>query len=197
SVYTLVHLSTFALNSRLRRLQPSATSLSFSLAFSLFLLILSCAIIRKFERKIRDFFFFQAEDGIRDPLVTGVQTCALPISSPGSCNDTFGTRTPGSGGAPIGSGNRPVDYSQARTGLTPGTTYFFCALAQNGAGTSVGSVLSFTPPVAPSVTTDPASSIGSTTATLNGSANPHGAATTGWFRYATASPGSCDDTFGT
>src|SRR6202158_70842 len=24
-------------------------------------------------------FFFQAEDGIRDPVVTGVQTCALPI----------------------------------------------------------------------------------------------------------------------
>src|SRR6266404_8083128 len=30
-----------------------------------------CVIIR--------FFFFQAEDGIRDKLVTGVQTCALPI----------------------------------------------------------------------------------------------------------------------
>src|SRR5690349_25153973 len=28
------------------------------------------------------FFFFQAEDGIRDLYVTGVQTCALPISSP-------------------------------------------------------------------------------------------------------------------
>src|SRR6266404_8259618 len=28
----------------------------------------------------RFFFFFQAEDGIRDKLVTGVQTCALPIS---------------------------------------------------------------------------------------------------------------------
>src|SRR5207244_6828164 len=27
------------------------------------------------------FFFFQAEDGIRDDLVTGVQTCALPICS--------------------------------------------------------------------------------------------------------------------
>src|SRR3989449_2462049 len=27
-------------------------------------------------------FFFQAEDGIRDVAVTGVQTCALPISSP-------------------------------------------------------------------------------------------------------------------
>src|SRR5258708_18676634 len=26
------------------------------------------------------FFFFQAEDGIRDDLVSGVQTCALPIS---------------------------------------------------------------------------------------------------------------------
>src|SRR2546427_7106985 len=26
-----------------------------------------------------DFFFFQAEDGIRDLTVTGVQTCALPI----------------------------------------------------------------------------------------------------------------------
>src|SRR5258708_19603057 len=29
----------------------------------------------------RLFFFFQAEDGIRDDLVTGVQTCALPIST--------------------------------------------------------------------------------------------------------------------
>src|SRR5690349_24718899 len=27
------------------------------------------------------FFFFQAEDGIRDLYVTGVQTCALPISN--------------------------------------------------------------------------------------------------------------------
>src|SRR6266478_5052542 len=29
---------------------------------------------------IINFFFFQAEDGIRDLTVTGVQTCALPIS---------------------------------------------------------------------------------------------------------------------
>src|SRR5437764_7249260 len=29
------------------------------------------------------FFFFQAEDGIRDTSVTGVQTCALPISEAG------------------------------------------------------------------------------------------------------------------
>src|SRR5207247_4844270 len=31
------------------------------------------------ERYFAFLFFFQAEDGIRDPLVTGVQTCALPI----------------------------------------------------------------------------------------------------------------------
>src|SRR3989442_6124017 len=30
---------------------------------------------------VSSFFFFQAEDGIRDADVTGVQTCALPIST--------------------------------------------------------------------------------------------------------------------
>src|SRR2546423_14825618 len=34
----------------------------------------------KLSRILLIFFFFQAEDGIRDKLVTGVQTCALPIS---------------------------------------------------------------------------------------------------------------------
>src|SRR2546422_4625816 len=47
------------------------------------------------------FFFFQAEDGIRDVAVTGVQTCALPILTayyrhaialivPSVCFETFG-----------------------------------------------------------------------------------------------------------
>src|SRR5256886_11058543 len=38
------------------------------------------------------FYFFQAEDGIRDLTVTGVQTCALPISISGfTCsNDVAG-----------------------------------------------------------------------------------------------------------
>src|SRR5438132_4452667 len=31
------------------------------------------------ERSAAIFFFFRAEDGIRDHCVTGVQTCALPI----------------------------------------------------------------------------------------------------------------------
>src|SRR3712207_7904968 len=36
------------------------------------------------------FFFFQAEDGIRDIGVTGVQTCALPIwSTSRSCGRTW------------------------------------------------------------------------------------------------------------
>src|SRR2546430_5810249 len=42
------------------------------------------------------FFFFQAEDGIRDLTVTGVQTCALPISRGGrtapACRATAGRR---------------------------------------------------------------------------------------------------------
>src|SRR5256885_5655565 len=33
------------------------------------------------------FFFFQAEDGIRDYKVTGVQTCALPILQPCAISD--------------------------------------------------------------------------------------------------------------
>src|SRR5699024_11271311 len=35
-----------------------------------------------------DFFFFQAEDGIRDRNVTGVQTCALPIFISGASPTT-------------------------------------------------------------------------------------------------------------
>src|SRR2546426_5886672 len=42
-------------------------------------------------------FFFQAEDGIRDYKVTGVQTCALPIS-----------RQLGNGGGDATAGRRPT-----------------------------------------------------------------------------------------
>src|SRR5690606_39960213 len=41
--------------------------------------VLLCASIPFFSRYVFFFFFFQAEDGIRDFHVTGVQTCALPI----------------------------------------------------------------------------------------------------------------------
>src|SRR5687767_15676283 len=42
-------------------------------------------------------FFFQAEDGIRDKLVTGVQTCALPISAPPSTAPSTRVGPPASG----------------------------------------------------------------------------------------------------
>src|SRR5438067_9081495 len=51
------------------------------------------------------FFFFQAEDGIRDRNVTGVQTCALPISL-GNADDARarrrGERLRSVGGAVVG-----------------------------------------------------------------------------------------------
>ncbi|MDP2275313.1 MAG: hypothetical protein Q8K32_31495 [Archangium sp.] len=118
-------------------------------------------------------------------------------SNPGSCNDTFGTRTPLTGGTSLGSGSTAVPYTAVLTGLTSLTTYYFCAITSNSVGTTLGSVVSFTTPSAPVVTTAAASGVGSTSATLNGSANPSGLTATGYFRYATVDPGSCNDTFGT
>src|SRR5260221_3350840 len=43
-------------------------------------------------------FFFQAEDGIRDHCVTGVQTCALPISQ---CGEVQGEGQGGTGGGQL------------------------------------------------------------------------------------------------
>ena len=48
----------------------------------------------------------------------------------------------------------------------------------------------------PTVATLAASSVTISSATLNGSANPNNAATTGWFRYDTVNPGSCNNAFG-
>src|SRR5260370_810518 len=39
-----------------------------------------CPVVFSLPPAFFFFFFFQAEDGIRDSSVTGVQTCALPIS---------------------------------------------------------------------------------------------------------------------
>src|SRR5256885_6820829 len=52
------------------------------------------ARIRHCLRRCGLVFFFQAEDGIRDYKVTGVQTCALPISPP-IWNTDFGRMAPG------------------------------------------------------------------------------------------------------
>src|SRR5207248_4531027 len=63
------------------------------------------------------FFFFQAEDGIRDRTVTGVQTCALPISV---------RRVVGAG---IGSGRARLDVD-AEIGLLE----VICGVARRGLG---------------------------------------------------------------
>src|SRR5215203_7077235 len=47
------------------------------------------------------FFFFQAEDGIRDIGVTGVQTCALPISTAAVPPRLIGTCPVASGAAGV------------------------------------------------------------------------------------------------
>src|SRR2546422_5922219 len=51
------------------------------------------------------FFFFQAEDGIRDVAVTGVQTCALPIFHISAC--VHARNTPASSAGQISGSSTP------------------------------------------------------------------------------------------
>src|SRR2546427_7883114 len=71
------------------------------------------------------FFFFQAEDGIRDLTVTGVQTCALPIwpraalagaekGSAGLCAGPPGRRWRGRPGRPAAAGQAPAVLTTRR-----------------------------------------------------------------------------------
>src|SRR2546430_4348509 len=52
------------------------------------------ASLSVFGRYYRWFFFFQAEDGIRDLTVTGVQTCALPIFAAAQRVESGGATVP-------------------------------------------------------------------------------------------------------
>src|SRR5260363_220301 len=63
----------------------------------------NCCRMRRTHRWAIPFFLFQAEDGIRADLVTGVQTCALPIYVGGRASRLSGQR---SRSAP--DGDRPV-----------------------------------------------------------------------------------------
>ncbi len=74
--------------------------------------------------------------------------------------------------------------------LTGGTLYYCQIQASNSAGTSSGGINSFTTPStvsAPAVTTGAATSVTSSSASLNGTVNPNGAATSFWFLYGTDS----------
>src|SRR2546422_7747920 len=71
------------------------------------------------------FFFFQAEDGIRDVAVTGVQKCALPISTApvrSSAGFTPTTATPGSA----------MNSPESLRGSAPEPTLAYGALTYSG-----------------------------------------------------------------
>src|SRR2546422_3496256 len=74
----------------------------------MWLTITRCFFVSLMFLSIFFFFFFQAEDGIRDVAVTGVQTCALPIYH----------RSPGDecGGSPRGPASRGVRVRLPRGG---------------------------------------------------------------------------------
>jgi phosphodiesterase/alkaline phosphatase D-like protein len=90
-----------------------------------------------------------------------------------------------------GSGSSAVAVSTTLSGLTAGTTYHFRLVATNAAGTVAGSDQIFTTLTPPVAVTGSATSVLDTTATLNGSVDPHGLATTYHFEYGlTAAYGS-------
>ncbi len=60
------------------------------------------------------------------------------VTAPAVCTDAFGTRTPVAGGTALGAGGGPVLYSRNISGLTSGTTYYYCAIARNGGGVGLG-----------------------------------------------------------
>jgi plastocyanin len=86
------------------------------------------------------------------------------------------------------SGNTFLNISGNVSSLTASTFYHFRIVASNTAGTTMGSDSTFTTLTAtgaPVVTTNPATNITSSSATLNGSLDPHGLTTTVYFQYGT------------
>ncbi|MGN6816105.1 MAG: hypothetical protein ACTHK3_08470, partial [Solirubrobacterales bacterium] len=90
----------------------------------------------------------------------------------------------------IGSGSSIVQVSQTATGLSKGTTYHYRAIAESAAGLVEGADSTFVLK-APKATTEAATAIKTTQATLNGKVDPEGSTTTYWFEYGeTASYGT-------
>jgi N-acetylneuraminic acid mutarotase len=84
------------------------------------------------------------------------------------------------------SGNTYRNVSANISGLTASTTYHFRTVATNSAGTRYGSDRTFTTLTAtgpPVVTTNPPTNVTSSSATLNGSLDPHGLNTAFYFHY--------------
>jgi hypothetical protein len=96
---------------------------------------------------------------------------------------SYGTKTPVKDG---GSASGASAVSASVTGLTAGTTYHFRLVATNDAGTSRGSDHTFVASAAPTVTTKAASNVKDASASLNGSVDPNGQATSYYFDYGTS-----------
>lgn len=89
-------------------------------------------------------------------------------------------------GQSAGSGTSARHVSTTLTGLQTAKTYHYECIATSSAGTKRGSDATFTTGEPPVVTTGSASSIGSSTATLNGRVDPRGRSTTYHFEYGTS-----------
>jgi len=85
----------------------------------------------------------------------------------------------------IGSGKSPVAVHASLSGLTPGTTYHFRVVAVNSTGEGTGEDGTFTTVLPPTATTEAATGVSPHNASLHGSVNPHGLATTYQFEYGT------------
>ncbi len=88
--------------------------------------------------------------------------------------------------ANAGSGTGNSAVSAPLTSLAPGTTYHYRFVATNAAGTARGGDGIFTTSAAPAVVTGAATSVTPTSATLNGTVDPNGRATTWFFEYGTS-----------
>lgn len=81
-------------------------------------------------------------------------------------------------------GSTDTAVSRAITGLTNGVTYHYRVVATNTGGTTYGADITFTTgAIAPTATTNAASGIGTTSATLNGTVNANNSSTTVTFEY--------------
>jgi lysophospholipase L1-like esterase len=90
----------------------------------------------------------------------------------------------------IGAGTTSQADSAPVSGLTSGTTYYYRVAASNASGTQKGAITSFTtavPNSSPTVTSNAATPVTITAATLNGTVIPNELATTGWFEWGTDS----------
>jgi hypothetical protein len=98
---------------------------------------------------------------------------------------SYGSETATTSG---GSGSAGIKVLAPLTSLTPNTTYHYRLVATNASGTALGSDVSFkTPkPPVPVVSTGHAKGVTQTSATLAGTVNPEGEATTYVFQYGTS-----------